>query len=84
MYHTYILYSKRLDRYYVGHTGDLPNRLKAHNQGLARSTKGGIPWELVYKESYLTRSEAMRREYVIEKWKSRKLIEELINRMTGK
>ena len=79
MFHTYILYSMRLDRYYVGHTGDLTTRIKRHNQGLTRSTKGGIPWQLVYEESYLSRSEAMHREHIIKKWKSRKLIEELIN-----
>ncbi len=33
----------------------------------------------MYEESYLSRSEAMHKEYVIKKWKSRKLIEELIN-----
>ncbi|NQU27033.1 MAG: GIY-YIG nuclease family protein [Candidatus Marinimicrobia bacterium] len=79
MYHTYILYSKRLDRYYTGHSGDLSIRTKKHNQGLTRSTKGGVPWELVYTECFSSRSEAMRREYVIKKWKSRKLIEELID-----
>jgi len=33
----------------------------------------------VYTECFSSRSEAMRREYVIKKWKSRKLIEELID-----
>ncbi|WP_333908728.1 GIY-YIG nuclease family protein [Marinigracilibium pacificum] len=31
-YHSYILYSRILDKYYVGHTGDLlTERLRKHN-----------------------------------------------------
>ncbi|MFN4110747.1 MAG: GIY-YIG nuclease family protein [Ignavibacteria bacterium] len=30
-YYTYILYSGRTNRYYVGHTNDLERRMKYHN-----------------------------------------------------
>jgi putative endonuclease len=29
----YIVYSKSIDRYYVGYTGDVDERLKLHNTG---------------------------------------------------
>jgi putative endonuclease len=77
-WYTYIIYSSSTDRYYVGHTHNLSLRLERHNSGNSRSTKHGIPWEIVYFEVYPTKSEAMKREYEIKRRKSRKYIEELI------
>tara|TARA_R110002124_G_scaffold255201_1_gene420887 strand:+ start:21332 stop:21508 length:177 start_codon:yes stop_codon:yes gene_type:complete len=37
-------------------------RLKAHNKGKVRYTKGRRPWMFHYKEEFATRSEAYRRE----------------------
>ena len=79
MWFVYIIYSERIDRYYIGVTDDLPWRLTRHNEGWGRYTKSGIPWEVVHKESYSTKSEALRRERELKKRKSRKFIEELIN-----
>ena len=61
-YCVYILYSISVDRYYVGQTSNLEDRLKRHNQGRSKYTKSGIPWTLKYKESFGTRSEAKARE----------------------
>jgi putative endonuclease len=48
---------------YVGWTNDLDKRLRRHNEGIgARSTQGRT-WELVYVERYLTRGDAMSREW---------------------
>ena len=48
---------------YAGWTNDLERRVKTHNSGRgARYTRSRLPVELVYCESYPTRSEAMRRE----------------------
>ena len=33
MYFVYILFSEKLDRYYVGTTGDVERRLFEHNSG---------------------------------------------------
>jgi putative endonuclease len=78
MYHVYILYSESLDRYYVGSTSDLENRLVRHNNGDSRFTKSGIPWTIVLAEEFRSLSEAMSREHQIKKWKSRKMIVKLI------
>ena len=62
----YILFSEKIDRFYVGSTDDLESRLKRHNAGNTPSTKAGAPlWELKYSEEYPTRSEACKREYAI-------------------
>jgi len=78
MYYTYIILSESTDKYYIGHTHDLELRLSRHNDGWTRSTKAGIPWQLMYSEKYMTKSEAMNREYEIKRMKSRKYIDDLM------
>ncbi|MCK4357140.1 MAG: GIY-YIG nuclease family protein [Candidatus Cloacimonetes bacterium] len=80
MFYTYILYSDRKDKYYIGHTHNLVLRLERHNSGRSRFTKAGIPWIIVYYEEYETKSEAMRREYELKKQKNRKYIINLIDK----
>jgi putative endonuclease len=58
---TYILYSSRIDKYYIGSTDNLEWRLERHNLGWGKFTKGGIPWKLVYHETCQTKSEALKR-----------------------
>ena len=70
-YTVYILYSISVDRYYVGQSSNLENQLKRHNQGKSKHTKSGIPWTLKYKESFVSRSEAMAREKDIKGSESR-------------
>lgn len=61
-YFVYMLKSLKDKKFYTGCTADLKKRLKQHNSGRVRSTKARRPFELVYWESFRTRSEAMRRE----------------------
>ena len=75
---TYILFSVRINSYYVGSSQDLADRLKRHNSGRSTYTKRGVPWILVYKKEYPTKSEAYQAELYIKSQKSRKYIEELI------
>ena len=79
MYNTYIIQSEKNNSYYVGQTDNLEKRLAEHNRGKNKYTKNKIPWRLVYKESFETRGEAMKRENEIKKKKSRSYIEWLIN-----
>ena len=51
---------------YTGWTNDVEKRVKMHNEGKgAKYTKHRRPVELVYYETFQTKSEAMRREYEI-------------------
>ena len=61
-YFVYMLKSLKDKKFYTGYTADLKKRLKQHNSGMVRSTKVRRPFELVYWESFGTRSEAMKRE----------------------
>jgi len=75
---TYILFSVSLNKFYVGHTNDLDRRLAEHNSGLSKSTKSGIPWNLVYSKNFSSRANAVAFERIIKSLKSRKFIAELI------
>ena len=79
MYKTYILYSESKNRFYVGHTADMEDRIKRHNAGRSKSTKYGIPWKLVYIKEFSTKSEAYQHEMYIKKQKSNEYIKKLIN-----
>ena len=74
----YILFSPKLDKYYVGSTDDIERRLREHNRGKEKFTKTGVPWILVYKEEFEELRQARQREHYIKKMKSRKFIEVLI------
>lgn len=51
---------------YTGYTNNLEKRLKVHNSGKgAKYTRCRLPVELIYYEEYETKSEAMKREYII-------------------
>jgi putative endonuclease len=78
-YYVYILYSEKLDRYYIGHTEDLVKRLADHHSGLSSYTSKAIDWHLVYSEEYADRALARNREASIKKKKSRKYIEWLVS-----
>jgi putative endonuclease len=79
MFKVYIIYSAFLDRYYVGSTANIEDRLFRHKNSGSKSTKSASDWELVYSEEFDTRSEAVMREREIKGKKSRKYLESLIS-----
>ena len=53
---------------YTGWTNNLEKRIKAHNDGKgAKYTKTRLPVRLIYYEEFLTKEEAMQREYRIKR-----------------
>ncbi len=74
MYFFYILYSTSIDKYYVGHTLDLPERLRKHNTNHKGFTGKTSDWKIFYSEQFATKSEAFAREREVKAWKSRKRI----------
>jgi len=62
---------------YVGHTGNLKKRLNLHNKGKGAKFTRGRRWKVIYTEKYVTKKEAITREYYIKKnRKFRNLIKE--------
>ncbi|MDP3697584.1 MAG: GIY-YIG nuclease family protein [Candidatus Taylorbacteria bacterium] len=77
MYYTYILKSDKNNKYYIGSTSDLNQRLNQHNSGKVKSTKLYRPWSIYYFEKLDNEKDAILRERQIKSWKSRKMIEKL-------
>ena len=76
---TYIIYSAKLDRYYVGHAEDPALRLaRDHNGRRNYSTKAGAPWVHCWLKWFDTRAEAMAMERAIKARKSRAYLDALI------
>ena len=80
MFYFYILYSVSLDKFYIGHTSDLNDRLKKHNTNHKGFTGKVKDWELKYKEEFHTKKDAYARERQVKKWKSKTRVAELIAR----
>ena len=78
IFFVYIIYSASLNRYYVGSTGQLEDRLYRHRNSGSKSTKKAKDWTLKYTESFDTYALAVAREMQIKKMKSRSYIEFLI------
>ncbi len=75
----YILFSERLNKFYIGSCADISTRLSQHNRGINKSTKAGVPWVLKYTELYDSRAASVLREIQVKKKKSRIYIEWLIS-----
>ena len=81
MYTTYVLYSEKYDKIYIGFTSDLERRLLSHNE---LATKGWTvryrPWRLLYTEEYEEKSDAMRRERELKSYRGRLFIRGLLQK----
>ena len=68
MYMVYIL-ECRDGTYYTGITNRLRERLKQHQLGKAsKYTRARLPVKLVYQESALDKSHALKREWEVKSW----------------
>ena len=79
MYFTYILYSEKCDRYYIGYSSDVNARLERHNAGKVTATKKNcFPYQVKATKEFQSEPEARREELRLKKQKSRKYLEWLI------
>ena len=76
MFSTYILYSAKTQKYYVGQTEALSDRIQRHNDGESKSTKAGVPWELIWEFQHKTRGEAILLENKIKKRGAKRFLED--------
>lgn len=71
-YHVYLVECAD-GTYYCGYAKDLEARIKEHNTSRlgAKYTKSRRPVKLVYSEEFLTKPEALKREFAIKKLSKR-------------
>jgi putative endonuclease len=75
----YILQSQSTSRFYIGQTQHIDERVAYHNANYSKSLKNRGPWQLVYREEYATRAEAVQRERQLKSWKDRRMIQRLVS-----
>ena len=76
-FYVYLLINKKNDKLisYVGYTNNLEKRIELHNNSKGAKFTRGKSWILAYKKKYLTKSKAMKEEYLLKKnYKKRFLI----------
>ena len=79
MFTVYALYSKKFDKIYIGFTSDIVERLKSHNELSKKGWTGQFrPWEIIYQETHLLKSDAMKREKQLKSATGRDFIRSLI------
>ncbi len=78
MFTVYIIYNVITHKYYIGFTSDIEDRLRHHNSGATRSTKGKGYWIVVYQEHFINKKEAWLRERQIKKYKGGNAFKKLI------
>ena len=59
IFHLYILYSKSHDKFYIGQSKDVYQRILLHNKGDVKSTAPYLPWEVHWYCKKNSRSEAI-------------------------
>ncbi len=74
----YILQSQRNGRYYIGSTDNLERRIGEHNMGLVRATSFIRPLVLKRFIECKDISEARKAEYRLKRYKSRDIVEKVI------
>ncbi len=71
-YSLYILYSTKLDRHYIGYTGENINkRLSEHLSNHHGFTGTAKDWEIVFTKVFNSKTEAMAEEKKLKGWKSK-------------
>ncbi|WP_336690099.1 MULTISPECIES: GIY-YIG nuclease family protein [unclassified Chryseobacterium] len=80
----YILFSKSLHKYYVGHSCEiLQERSRKHLSDHRGCTSKAKDWMIVYSENFDSKIEAYKREREIKSWKSSSKIQKLIESSAG-
>ncbi|MEX1190702.1 MAG: GIY-YIG nuclease family protein [Brumimicrobium sp.] len=78
-HYLYILYSTKINKYYIGYSTNPDRRLGEHNNPQNKNwTKRGQPWDLKVSILYDNESLAKKAEYKLKSLKSRRVIEQVI------
>jgi putative endonuclease len=84
MHFIYIIYSEKLDRFYIGETIDFLNRIDEHNNGFFKKSSTSIAndWKLSKLFTVNNRTEGRKVEGYIKAMKSKIFLKKLIENNT--
>jgi putative endonuclease len=85
VYYVYVILNEIKDKIYIGYTGDIDQRLKRHNGLLPTKQRSYTKinngnWKIAYKESYNTKTEALRREKYLKSHHGRDFLKVIMGR----
>jgi len=78
MHYTYVLFSLKDKKLYIGSTSDWEKRFKRHNSGDVISTRHRRPLKLLFYEAFLTSQEAKSREVYLKSGAGRKNLYQML------
>jgi len=78
----YVIESLKDQIWYTGMAKDVNRRLKDHNSGKNRFTKGHIPWKIVYTELFENWSTARQKEKYLKTTAGKKWLIKQLNSRT--
>lgn len=74
MFYTYILYSKKDYKLYIGYSADLKIRILKHLKGQVNITKNRLPLILVYYEAFINEKAARDQELFYKTGQGRRVL----------
>ena len=80
----YVIESITDSTWYTGMAKDAVARLKEHNTGKNRFTKGHIPWKIIYTEQYPSWAEARIREKYLKTHAGKTWLKKFLEQNGGK
>ena len=75
----YILKRITTGGYYIGSCKNIEERLTQHNDNKGRYTKNKGPFELIYKESFDSKADALKREKQVKSYKGGRAFKKLVS-----
>ena len=78
---TYLLFSEKDNKTYLGSTDDIERRVTEHNNGKTSSTKNRRPLKLIYQEEFETLMEARNREKFLKTRIGRKELKNIFEKL---
>lgn len=79
-YYTYVLFSLKDRKFYVGFTANLKNRLIEHAHGLVASTHNRRPLKLIHYEYFINKTDAKAREVFLKSGFGRNQLKQSLKR----
>lgn len=78
MFYVYIIYSKKINKKYIGYSTNLKARLEEHNRGKSSFCSNGERWELIHYQVFKSEKDARSEERFLKTGKGRERLKFLL------
>jgi len=78
MYYVYIIFSKKLDKKYIGITQNIKKRVYEHKTKQSRFTSSTNDWKLVYYQVFISKKDAHTEEKFLKTGQGRERLKYLL------